>query len=516
MIGSLRYCLALILAAIGAASAAAGSLTVSENTSTSYQGDSTGQIYQTVISNGTASPVTVTSLFVGIPTTGFSLVTSTVTTAPVFANTISSTNPTYVITFSGPAYLTAGQVMTVSYNLATTCPSPLPDSTPLGDREHLLRGADGELFLHGGGRLHHLGPDQCGAGAVRRPSGAGNHGAHLAEQQRQRHGVQYPPVHVLGHGTGQPGGGGRHHGPLARRVRKPGFRDRGQSGRLRFRVFRHPIDDPGLRNTGISSTATAACNATNVAVGTASPTLVLKEPDVLIAAPAVTLPYCAAAGVTLTVTNSGQGSAYGFQLSSNLVGQGVTISNLGANWSYSAGVFTYTPLTIAAGATVPLYFAMTATNACVGASGNVILTPSYTDACGGAFAPPETLFTYATSAATLPALTINSALTTVGGDPTRAFLAEPVTVTVSPALTLPGNVSGNVTITATLPAAFNYTGHSSPVGSITVVGNLVTWVLSPAQAATDPTLALHQSDHQRVRGGQLLHRGHGRVGGDHL
>ncbi|HXB96490.1 MAG TPA: hypothetical protein VNZ54_00465, partial [bacterium] len=470
----------------------AAALTVSQSIPSAYQGDGTGQSYQAVVNNGTGLSLSVTSLSLSIPATGFSLVTASVATLPLTATSVTGSAPNYTVTFPGPALLLAGQSLTVNYRLATLCTAPAGQQALVATAAYTqgvtaTANANGAVTVLAGAvavGLSNIAPVPFNAQvgqAITVRSILTNTGNGTV--------FNTPFSTAWQAGLGNPVILGGTVSPLPSLVGSAATTTSVSLAAGASAYFDTQLTILSCGNTGISSTATAACNAANVGIATLSPTLILKEPDVLINAPAISLPYCSAAAVTITVSNTGQGSAYGFQLGTDLAGKPLVVSNLGANWAYSAGVFTYTGATVTPGAVLPLTFTLAATSACNGANGSFVITPAYTDACGGAFAPPQTLCTYASGGG--PALAVSSSLQTQGGDPTRAFLGEAVTVTAGVTLTQPGSISGNVSVTETLPGAFLYTGSSASLGGVAVAGNVLTWTLSPAQAAASPTLTIY-------------------------
>ncbi len=116
----------------------------------------------------------------------------------------------------------------------------------------------------------------------------------------------------------------------------------------------------------------------------------LQTPFLDYTPPNINIPYgFAGTSVTVPVTNSGTGVAKNISLNAaNLAVYNIAVNNVASpNWSYAAGVFTYTG-TLAAGASADLVFDISASSCPPPADQNIDWIPAYQNACGTDFFPP--------------------------------------------------------------------------------------------------------------------------------
>ena len=116
----------------------------------------------------------------------------------------------------------------------------------------------------------------------------------------------------------------------------------------------------------------------------------LQTPFLEYTPPDVSIPFgVAGTSVTVPVQNTGTGVAKNISLNAaNLAVYNITVNNiLSPNWSYVAGVFTYTG-TLAAGVSANLVFNISASSCPPPADQNIDWIPAYQNACGTDFFPP--------------------------------------------------------------------------------------------------------------------------------
>ncbi|MBT8129860.1 MAG: hypothetical protein KJP10_07695, partial [Gammaproteobacteria bacterium] len=116
----------------------------------------------------------------------------------------------------------------------------------------------------------------------------------------------------------------------------------------------------------------------------------LQTPFLEYTPPNVNIPFGAAGvDVTVPVQNTGTGVAKNISLNAaNLAVYNIVVNNvLSPNWSYAAGLFTYSG-TLAAGASANLVFNVSAISCPPPADQNIDWIPSYQNACGTDFFPP--------------------------------------------------------------------------------------------------------------------------------
>jgi uncharacterized repeat protein (TIGR01451 family) len=212
-------------------------------------------------------------------------------------------------------------------------------------------------------------------------------------------------------------------------------------------------------------------------------TLDLPAPNVSITISPITLNYSGVAPVVVTVANAASaGTATGLSLQSNLHTMGLTISNVGTEWSYNAamGVFTYnaTGGNLAGNTSLNLTFDVAAANVCGSLpSGLGVWTAKYTNACGNAFAVPTV-----THSVSPPSAVPSISLSKVAAD-SRVLVNETSRYVIS--LDAPHNalISGNdLVVTDTLPADISDVSLVASAGSFNCPGpctggSSITWTV---------------------------------------
>ena len=242
--------------------------------------------------------------------------------------------------------------------------------------------------------------------------------------------------------------------------------------------------------TIVNVVATTDRTGVTAATDQAPVQLNLQQPLVGYTPPAIALNYTAATPVSLTVNNTGQGDARSFALHTTFPARAVTISGVGAGWSYNAttGVFTYTANggTIANSSSATLTFNVAATDICADSgAGSVSYEARYTNACGDAYVIPQQTGSIA-AAANTPSLGLAKEVSS-----SRIAIVESGYYTLTLSATNLANITTDpLVVTDTLPAGITYTGHVASVGVVNVVGQLVTWTVAKADLATSRTLRI--------------------------
>ena len=209
-------------------------------------------------------------------------------------------------------------------------------------------------------------------------------------------------------------------------------------------------------------------------------TLDLKQPAIDFTPLAVTLNYVGVTPVSFPINNTlGLGRARNLTLQTSFPTSGLSVSNVGVGWTYNAGsgVFTYTALDLAAGASAPLAFDLS-TNVCTYTASPLIqMTPSYTDDCGASFVVPTRLMSVAPPAV---APTVSAAKT---ANSTRINTGQAGSYSIVLNATNVGQISAtNVIATDTLPAGISAVSLSVTGGNATCTGgctggSLVVWTV---------------------------------------
>ncbi|MDQ6995592.1 MAG: hypothetical protein Q9M18_08355, partial [Mariprofundaceae bacterium] len=161
-----------------------------------------------------------------------------------------------------------------------------------------------------------------------------------------------------------------------------------------------------IDNTVYSTDRTGATNTS----ATAHIVLTQKLPNISVTVNPYTLAYNAATPMSVTIKNTGTGVATGFKLKTNLPAQGMTVSAVGAGWTYNTttGVFTYGAGTVAAGANLTLNFSVAATNMCtLKSAANISWTATYSNECAEAYNTPS-VSSVLNAPAAVPSLTLSN------------------------------------------------------------------------------------------------------------
>jgi uncharacterized repeat protein (TIGR01451 family)/fimbrial isopeptide formation D2 family protein len=248
----------------------------------------------------------------------------------------------------------------------------------------------------------------------------------------------------------------------------------------------------------IVNTVTSVHRANSTPVSDAAPVqLNLLQPLIAYTPANATLNYNTPVNVSYPINNTGFGSAYNFQLQTTLNSiSGLTVSNVAAGWSYnsSTGLFTYTANggTIANGTSVTLSYDLSLTPATVCSStgaGTVNYVALYANGCGDTYTIPLKTSSI-TAANNSPGLSLTNTITSPA-DPSRIAITESGTYTLTLSASNIVNIAdANIVVTDTLPAAVTYLGNTPSVGTVNVVGQVVTWTVPTASLTAARTLTI--------------------------
>lgn len=263
-------------------------------------------------------------------------------------------------------------------------------------------------------------------------------------------------------------------------------------------IRRLPYLAPGVSYVAtVNSTVTACTNidntvtTTDITGGTTKNTsghvaLDLKEPAVTATIPAVTVPYSGTAAVTIPVQNTGAGPAASITLESDFPSRNLTVSGVGAGWSYNAGsgLFTYSAGNLASGATSNLTFNLAATNICTFSSQTIQWTTNFKNVCNTTNYAVPTQFSTVNAPATAPTVTLNK--TTPSN---RVVAGQSSSYTITLNATNKGNITTDpFSVTDTLPAGITGISLTVPGGTSTTCsgscsgGDTITWSVPQATA----------------------------------
>ena len=248
----------------------------------------------------------------------------------------------------------------------------------------------------------------------------------------------------------------------------------------------------------ISNVVTSVHRANAVPVTDTAPVqLNLLQPLVAYTPPNATLDYNAPVSVSIPVNNTGLGSAYGFKLQTTLNSiPRLVVSDVAAGWSYnsSTGLFTYTANggTIANAGSATLSYKLSVDPAYVctaNGAGGVSYTANYTNGCGDAYTIPIQSSSVA-AATNAPRVSLTNAITTPSGVVGMAINSNGTyTLTLSAANIV--NISTtNTVVTDTLPSTVSHLANSPSVGTVNVVGQVVTWTVPTASLTIPRTLTI--------------------------
>lgn len=255
----------------------------------------------------------------------------------------------------------------------------------------------------------------------------------------------------------------------------------------------------------VNIVATNDRNGTTAATDQAPVQLDLRQPLVSYAAPTITLDYNVPVTASITINNTGQGDARGFALHTTLPARAVTISNVAAGWSYNAGtgVFTYTANggAVANGGSAVLTFDVEATDVCANSgAGSVSYEARYTNGCGDAYVIPQEVGSIAAASDT-PSVSLTQEVSE-----NRIAIIESGTYTLTLAATNLANIATDpLVVTDTLPVGVSHASHSASVGSVSVVGRVVTWTVARAALSSAQTLEIDFTvDNEPCLAGDIL------------
>ena len=223
-----------------------------------------------------------------------------------------------------------------------------------------------------------------------------------------------------------------------------------------------------------------------------SPKLILKQPNIKVAAENATINYCGKGTMKVNVLNIDEpagtrGPASYLKLNANIPSN-VTISNITNGWTYANNVFSYENRFIQAGETKVLEFDLNPESNCTDTSGTILINPVHENVCNDVFTPPGTIASY--SLEPPPTISLNMTGTASGEENYRIFLGEQVVFTITPSLTFPDEWQGNIIITDTIPNKFTIVDISTSVGTFDRTDNTLTWTLTPHEAELSPDLVI--------------------------
>ncbi|MBP7687494.1 MAG: DUF11 domain-containing protein, partial [Thermoflexales bacterium] len=240
-----------------------------------------------------------------------------------------------------------------------------------------------------------------------------------------------------------------------------------------------------LRNTAaaywscgnVDSTATSTTPVST----SASVKFLLEVPNVSLAVTPnpVRVPYCTnTTPVTVTVNNTG-GPALDLILRSNLNSLGASANIVsGSPFTYDAvtGIFSYTGGTpvglLNRSTSTTLTFNVNQTAACNASNGLLSFAPSFADACDVPFDLPtrNTTYQYGNDA---PTLIVTSTA------PNSTYAGEQVVFTVLLNAANTQNLADALYITDVVPSVFSVTAASVTTGTLSPIGQTLTWTVSP-------------------------------------
>ncbi|MFH1498952.1 MAG: isopeptide-forming domain-containing fimbrial protein, partial [Verrucomicrobiota bacterium] len=141
---------------------------------------------------------------------------------------------------------------------------------------------------------------------------------------------------------------------------------------------------------------------------------------------------------------------------------------------------------IANAGSATLTFDVEATDVCANSgAGSVSYEARYTNGCGDAYTIPQTIGSIAAAADT-PAVSLEKEVSE-----SRIAIIESGTYTLTLSATNRDNIATDpLIVTDTLPAGVTYAAHTASIGSVNVVGQIVTWTVSKAALAADQTLEI--------------------------
>lgn len=216
----------------------------------------------------------------------------------------------------------------------------------------------------------------------------------------------------------------------------------------------------------------------------------LHQPLVTYSAPSIVLDYNNAVPVVIPIENAGLGNANDFSLQTNFNELDLTISSVGTGWSYNAstGLFTLTGNdgSISDGTTETLTFMVEASDICVSSgAGTVFYTALYTNPCGDAYAVPDALGSVS-GAPDTPSVSLSQSV-----DNGRIAVGDlgAYTITLS-ASNLANLATDPIVVTETLDDRVIYAGNTPSVGSVSIVGQVLTWTVDQADLSSEQTLVV--------------------------
>ncbi len=244
--------------------------------------------------------------------------------------------------------------------------------------------------------------------------------------------------------------------------------------------------------------------ATDPALGTITAsaffTFIMNQPNISINPHPITVDYGFPTSVAIDITNhsaGNQGPARQFVLNTN-INSLFTVTNLGAGWTYANGVFTYDAAgggVINEGQTVTLTFDAAIANPAAlrgNVSGQLAIRPAYQNDLDQPFSYPVSYQNYSISNVPTLNLTQNIVTASTDNDNYRVFLDEPFQLKYTLTLTQVAKWNGqDIVFTYIVPTDFILGAVAATLGNVTETDGVITWRMTPAQAAASPTLAVN-------------------------
>ncbi len=229
-------------------------------------------------------------------------------------------------------------------------------------------------------------------------------------------------------------------------------------------------------------------------------TFIIQQPNINITSTPITIDYGAPPqAAQIVISNSGPGPARQFKLNTNIHNI-FTVSDISSSWTYANGVFTYNGGPITQGNPVTLTYKVTPAHPenllADPTSGSILITPSYQNDIDQGFSYPIVYQNYSISNIPVLGLTQTIRSEATDSDNSRVYLGEHIHIDYTPTLTRTAKWSSpEIVLTDTVPSYFtveNVTVTGVPAGTIvwTPGSNTIEWRLTPVQAATSPKLTI--------------------------
>lgn len=231
----------------------------------------------------------------------------------------------------------------------------------------------------------------------------------------------------------------------------------------------------------------------------------LQLPLVNYSAPVIELLYNVAVPVEIPISNTGAGAALAFELHTNFHTRPVDITNVASGWSYdsSTGVFTLNANggTIGNSDTVTLEFDIQATDVCVSTgAGGVSYEARYTNTCGDPYVIPQRFGSIA-AAIDRPGIDVGMSVSE-----NRIAIVESGTFEVTLSASNRDNIfTDPIVVEITLPDDVTYIDDDPSVGSVSVMGQNLTWTVDLADLGSQQILEIDfEVDNEPCNAGDIF------------